>query len=270
MPRLSIQSCLDNSKSEILIGYLNDLDLVNIPESPRISFLRLDNLNSNIPQGNYQAFDTLAFFELVTFKWLIFRKLFQDGVQHIIYSDLDVIWFGDVTQTLVETHKEFTECKVLIQSTTSNPSQPNLCMGLVSIINSPETRNLIDHCYKEHVKEVQAGNKIGDDDVITAFYASQGYPSWIRELPQLTFPVGMLLNAYTRNSIFPGLRSVKPYIFHANYVVGEKNKILLLKLANKLIAPNSNQKTLGFYWMMYLALKRVKFKAGTLRRKVKR
>jgi len=272
MPRMSIQSCLDNSTSKIVIGYLNESDLIDIPVDPRVSILKLEtlsNLSANGSESKYKAFDSLDFFILVTYKWLLFKQLFSDGVQHLIYSDLDVLWFDDVSQVLVQTHREFTSSKLLIQSVTTTPSKPSLCMGLVSIINSPETQNLIDYCYKEHIREVQSGNKIGDDDVISAFYTSHGYPDWIRELPQVTFPVGMLLNTYVRNSLFPGLCSVKPYIFHANYVVGEKNKILLLKLANKLIALNSNQKTLGFYWIMYLALKRVKFKADTLRRKVK-
>jgi hypothetical protein len=273
MPRMSIQSCLDNSTSKIVIGCLNESDLIDIPIDPRVSILKLETLSDLSAEGiesNYKAFDSLDFFILVTYKWLLFKSLFNDGVQHLIYSDLDVLWFDDVSQVLVQTHREFTSSKLLIQSVTTTPSKPRLCMGLVSIINSPETQNLIDYCYKEHIREVQSGNKIGDDDVISAFYTSHGYPDWIRELPQVTFPVGMLLNTYVRNSLFPGLRSVKPYIFHANYVVGEKNKILLLKIVNKLITGISSRRSLGFYWIMYLGLKRLKFKVGTLKRKIKR
>lgn len=262
MPRIAITSCLANSESKIVVGYLDESAVSDIPENPRISFLKLDkieNLEIKSTNNNYLAYDTFDFFALVAYKWLLFKKLFAQGVNHIIYCDLDVIWFTDVSKLLIETHKEITESKVLIQSATTKASSPRLCMGLASFVNSKEVFELIDDCFEMHVKEINAGNQIGDDDVISKYYAQNGYPSWIRELPQIAYPVGNMINSYKNRSVFPGLNPPKPAIFHANYTIGQNNKILLLKIAQRIIMKRRNRLRFGAFWAGYLLAKRAKF-----------
>ena len=75
--------------------------------------------------------------------------------------------------------------------------------------------------------------KIGDDDVITELNSIEDYSKFIRELPQSTFPVGNMLNLYSKRNLFPGLNSPEPYIFHANFVVGINEKLKLLQVLSK-------------------------------------
>lgn len=267
MPRIAIESCLMHSNSNIVVGYLHESDLTDIPVSPRISFLKLDQIEKiglNQVHGKYFAYDTFNFFALVAYKWLLFKKLFEQGVAHIIYCDLDVIWFSDVSKLLVEAHKQIPGNRVLIQSATTMASSPRLCMGLASFLNSSEVLKLIDNCFQIHVKEIESGNQIGDDDVISKYYKDNGYPIWIRELPQIAYPVGNMINAYKKKSIFPGLNPPEPAIFHANYTIGENNKILLLKIARSMIIKKRNAANLGVYWSGYLLAKRCKFFLSSL------
>jgi hypothetical protein len=56
-----------------------------------------------------------------------------------------------------------------------------------------------------------------------------GYPNWLCELPQTTFPVGVSLNLFRSKTAFPGLVPQDPFVFHANFVVGLANKVMLMK-----------------------------------------
>lgn len=261
MPKMAIESCLRQSNSKIVIGYLKESDLFDIPRDPRISVLQLEELEYlkfAVVSQEYFSFDTADFFTLVAYKWLLFKKLFELGEKHLIYSDLDVIWFSNVSKSLSETHNEISNCKVLVQSATTVASSPRLCMGLASFINSKEVLDLINECFALHLKAIIAGLKLGDDDIISDFYKNNNYPEWIRELPQVTFPVGMLINAYSYKTVFPGLYASKPQIFHANYTIGERNKILLLRIAQNINYRRLTARSLGFYWYFYWIAKRSK------------
>lgn len=265
MPEISINSCLKFSSAPIVVGYLNEFDLQGVPNDPRIRFLKLNDSIESQGSSKYTDFETLDFFLLVTYKWVLFKRLFDDGVEHLIYSDLDVVWYADVAEIMIQAHRNQNQVKFLVQSITSDPGKPSLCMGIVSMVKSPETENLIQKCHQLHVGEVNRGFRYGDDDAVTDFNKTMNYPSWIRELPQSTFPVGMFINNYSKSSLFPGLFATKPFLFHANYVIGERNKIALMRLANKLIA---SERSKWGRWSVFLFLKRVRLLIGTLKNQV--
>jgi hypothetical protein len=103
-------------------------------------------------------------------------------------------------------------------------------MGFVAFRNDFNSRDFIEQSAKRHKLELQSNSRIGDDDIATLLYVEREYPSWIYELPQTTFPVGVSLNLFRGKGVFPGLIAQEPFIFHANFVVGLSNKILLMKL----------------------------------------
>jgi Nucleotide-diphospho-sugar transferase len=234
LPQAALSNILEKSDALVVVGYINDQDIEDLPRDQRLLFIKIPTSAVNLSSKSgdkYLPFSNQEFFILVSYKWELFRILFAAGVTRIIYSDLDVTWFTDVSQILDSAHARNPDVKLFIQSATTDPSNPQLCMGLVSMINCIEVSEMISQCFTEHHTRAMSGEMIGDDDVITNFYQNNLNSSWIRELPQSTFPVGMLLNLVNRSSRFPGLVSPKPAMFHANYVVGLDNKLLLLKLA---------------------------------------
>ena len=236
MAHNAISNILLNSNELVVIGYINDVDIEELPKNPRIIFLKIPTRTHDLfenPKADYLPFDNQQFFVLVAYKWELFRILFSFGVTRIIYSDLDVAWFSDLSEILDDAHIANPDVRLFIQSATTNPSNPQLCMGLVSILNDPRTLEMISECFAEHYSRALSGEKIGDDDVISEYYR-KSQASWIRELPQSTFPVGMFLNLLERSARFPGLISVKPFMFHANYVVGMANKLTLLQIAKSM------------------------------------
>jgi hypothetical protein len=82
-----------------------------------------------------------------------------------------------------------------------------------------------------HAHMLEENPRSGDDDVITELYRSDHFPQEIQLLPQTTFPVGNLLNLFSKSDEFPGLRPFEPFIFHANFVVGLRKKLLITKIA---------------------------------------
>jgi hypothetical protein len=258
MPEISIGSCLENSESKIYIGYIDDRHLENLPKNDRIVPLKLEitNLHFQIhPESTYTSFDKLNFYDLVTLKWVLFTEIFRLGYGSLIYSDLDVIWYSNVEENFKKFFENRLDVDVLIQDQSLDVNLPKLCMGLVSLRRTPRVEALIQRCFLEHKSRVANGELIGDDDVATDFYVSEKFPGWIYRLPQISYPVGMNFNAYLRNSKFPGLKPPRPLIFHANYVIGETNKRLLMRLAN--VEFKSDVK-LGLYFYLILRIKKIR------------
>jgi hypothetical protein len=256
IPTLSINSCLRNSNSEIYIGYIDEEHLENIPVDSRIKRIKIElpeGMNISNPDGDYTGFDKLKFFRLVTLKWLLFKQLFNLGYKSIIYSDLDVLWFRNVAAMLREVSGKLPDIDIFIQDQTLDICNPKLCMGLVFIRGTGRVLDLIESCYSIHSDRVEKGEFIGDDDVITDFYRENGFPSWISLLPQVVFPVGVNFNSYLKKGSFPGLRIEKPAIFHANFVIGERNKRLLMRMANREIM---GKPRIGIYFKFILMVKR--------------
>ena len=135
--------------------------------------------------------------------------------------------------------------------------------------NTPRNQEFIESCKSYHTEEFGSNNYLGDDEVLTERYQQVGRPNWIRELPQMFFPVGIMLNLYATRPRFPGLNAPKPYIFHLNYVVGLRNKRIMLRAIKNL--PNL-KKSLPLYsqlyWIILLNLKRAKFVLGTAKKKL--
>jgi hypothetical protein len=152
---------------------------------------------------------------------------------------------------------------MLIQSFTSVPAEPKLCMGFVAFRNTELITNFISEAESRHRYEILSNPKVGDDDIVTMLYSEKGFPDWLVELPQSTFPVGNMLNLYSRKSNFPGLSSPKPFIFHANYVVGLQNKRLMTRIFMRDNPPLGLKVKLSLRWRFILVLKSLRLFFGT-------
>ena len=230
MPLMSISSILKQSNSNLVIGYISEADTSELPKDSRISYLDLSaealELGIANTDGKYQSFDKDSFFSLVQLKWkLLERLLLSNPEQNLIYSDLDVFWIRDASQLVEKSFDANPRLNLLIQNFTAEPSLPQLCMGFVAFRNSAQSLAIVRECSILHQKMLLSNPRIGDDDVITAYYKESGMSEGIYQLPQSSFPVGNLLNLFAKRSLFPGLIPTKPYIYHSNFVVGVERKI---------------------------------------------
>lgn len=255
LPIASIRSVLENSDSEIRVGYLNDIDIEGLDISSRVKFVRLRPLPDLELQGVYKDFSESLFYQIVQLKWQLLETLFLQDFDIIIYSDLDVIWISNPVDALQRVFSQDSGVAVQIQSFTTDPSDPKLCMGFVAFRNVEASRSIVTACKEIHLESLKSNYLTGDDDVITKYYSDNNYTSKIRLLPQSTFPVGSLLNLFTTRPTFPGLGAPKPYIFHLNYVVGLQNKRLMLRVLGK----KFKIKTQGLiFWRVLITVKYIR------------
>ena len=235
LTKYSIQSCLKNTRCEIYLGYINPEDILDFKSEPRIHFLDLSKEAAalGIIRSEYQDFSKLEFFSLVQLKWELILKIFKNNNSDIVqYCDLDIIWLRDPTFEIAETFKINHQAQILVQDFSTNPSLPNLCMGFAAFRNSKECVNIITELKHNHRNMLRQNSYIGDDDVITARYRYT--PSTqIQLLPQVSFPVGNMGLLYSNKVFYPGIEVPSPFIFHANFVVGIRQKIEYLDLVAK-------------------------------------
>lgn len=232
LPSISIGSCLVATDCPIVVGFINEDDIRDIPISPRISRVNLRQVPrcrqilTQIDSGFYRHFGSQDFFNLVQLKWHLFAELFSLNFQRIIYSDIDTIWMQDA---VILTRLENTQSLLQIQDVTIDVRTPRLCMGFISMVNNPVIIQMIEDCALENEQRLLAGEQVGDDDIITDYYKNHGYPTWIKPLPQLAFPTGNMLTQYISKPAFRPVEPPRPILFHANYIIGQKNKAIILE-----------------------------------------
>ena len=266
MPTLAVESMLKNCDSDVYLGYVNERDLPEIAKDPRIKLVKLSlpqELATYSSPSEYLPFDRNDFFKLVALKWQLFLEIFELGYEVLIYSDLDVMVFGNISDQVNTTFEVFPGVDVLIQDATTSPSDPRLCMGLIAMRQNDQVKKMIQVCYENHIQATNDGSRVGDDDIITKFYLQAKNFEWIMRLPQVTYPVGQYLNLFSKKDVFPGLKPVKPQIFHSNYVIGRENKIALMKVSASRI---DYFYSLPISLRLTLLLKRVRLQLGTILR----
>jgi hypothetical protein len=267
LPKVAIRSALESSSLDIYIGYTNIEDIKELLLSERIHPVDLSkSANPMLLTSVYQDFAQAAFYEIVQLKWELFGELLPK-FDYLIYSDIDVIWFRDAAAYVGSVFQASPEIDFLAQSFTEQIGKELLCMGFVGMRNTVRTREFIESCKSYHTEKFQDNNYLGDDEVLTERYQQVGHPNWIRELPQMFFPVGRMLNLYATRPKFPGLSAPIPYIFHLNYVVGLRNKRIMLRTIKHL--PNLRKLLPAYselYWIVLLYLKRAKLALGTAKK----
>jgi len=229
LPTLSINSVLEQTKAPIFVGYFRERDISRLPKNDQITYIKIANLPDE-DISSYQNFGTDSFYDAVCKKWDLIREVLNLDFEFIIYNDIDLVWAKDAGKEIVNTFQSNGETHILVQSLTESPATPSLCMGFIALRNSTFTKIFIDECKQANLVSRKRKEMIGDDEIVTQMYHQLNFDPRIRELPQVTFPAGYSIGLFRGYSPMPGIAKVSPYVFHANYVIGETNKRILLRL----------------------------------------
>lgn len=229
LPGIAINSVLINSQANIIIGYVNEFDIRDLPIDHRITYVKLNETESGIK--SYFSYESQEFFEIVKLKWQLLSMLQERAVTGFIcYLDLDVVLLKDFEETISQFFSKNPRKQLLVQDDSVRPDFPHLCMGMLAFRNSPAAGQIFACCSTMHTDKSKSENRVGDDEIITNYYNAR--PEEISLLPQSTFPTGRLLNTFIHRQNFVGIATAGPYIFHANYLVGTRKKsLVLLKIA---------------------------------------
>ena len=268
LPEISVSSAYARTGADVFLGYLNEADLPDLKNGISVNRLPLERESDDYliaTGGKYSDFSEDSFYRIVQYKWKLLQNVLNLGYDYVIYSDTDVYWNLDPIDEIVTNFELRPEVHIQLQSFTDLPSQPKLCMGFVALRNSVQTHEFIHECQSLHSTHSKEFGRIGDDDIVTQLYVERNFPSLISELPQTTFPVGRMMKLYSKKSIFPGLPSPVPFIFHANYVVGLRNKLILMKLFISHYSIDDRDKKLEFKLLLVLSLQRLRYRLSRIK-----
>ncbi|MEY4572697.1 MAG: hypothetical protein RLZ10_1945 [Bacteroidota bacterium] len=234
LPEIVIKSILANFKGRLYIGYLDFADVKDLNSlSDQIVcvdlFEEAERLGITSHVSGYRDYLEEDFFKLVQLKWSLFETLLRDDTnEFLIYSDVDVVWTKPAAQEITQGFVANPSCHLFVQDVSRQVVTTDLCMGFVGIRNSEISQNIIHASRIKHAEMLLSNLKTGDDAVITEIFKESTYRDNISPLPQVSFPAGYLINYFCKRTIFVGVAAERPYIFHANYVVGLHKKMLLL------------------------------------------
>lgn len=234
LAQLAIKTIRMQSQAPIYVGYKNEEDIEDLRIFDSVYFIDLSNNLDQISSGTeqnsqYLEYTNLAFFQLVQLKWQLFLTLCQlPNVNRVIYSDLDVAWLSNPIEYFSRILDSDPQVQFCIQDQTFRSPLRDLCMGIFVFRANKFSLRTFEELASTHASALVHNPTIGDDGIITNYYRTLEHKSTIYLLPQMSFPVGSMANAFTNVGGFSQLMLREPYIFHANYVVGERKKLLLL------------------------------------------
>lgn len=186
--------------------------------------VKLIALDINFFKSKEQYFNpgTEMFNNITKYKWSIILETFSLGYDNVIYSDIDIVFFKDFVPYINAISKKY---KCAIQSE-ALPSYPvNCCTGFMYFNKS--AKKLLNKLFDVNSKYLFKGN---DQDAFNYVYRNKSKISKeFYVFPDSLFQCGLLYKMHIKKNFFPLVEELKPYFFHANFVVGINNKIKLLK-----------------------------------------
>ena len=160
---------------------------------------------------------------------------------------------------------------VSIQDSTLDMNRPRLCMGFFVLKNTKRAFKLVNECLELNEINLMSNKLYGDDDAVTQWFIENLEPNWVYLLPQNLYPLGFSLDLFSKKSNFPHLHRIRPEIFHLNFVIGNRNKILLAYALAK--SSNLNiEFRFNIYVVMAFQLKKIRRVLGriTILKKLKK
>ncbi len=165
----------------------------------------------------YKEFGSKDFNLVANRKWDVFLELFDLGYEAVICSDVDIVFLSPFRNYLQNVMKH---SPAGFQSEATDQFPPLLCSGFMFFrsIWADEVR-----FFKN--ASLRAGNDYNDQDLVNArFLADSAFRSGVTELPSHLFPNGRMI-AHTLSHLDPNENvAAKPFLFHANWVVGLEAK----------------------------------------------
>ncbi len=259
----SIERVLQLSQEKVYIGYIDSHHLVGVPNSNQIEFIDLSvhaktlGIHGNAAES-YLSFDDSNFFNLVRLKWFLLREvLLRHDV--VLYTDLDVIWFRDITQEISFLFSRDAYVEAVIQDASTGIGDVSLCMGVFALKRGLFAETLITSCLELHSVGLTRIESYGDDNAIIDFYRNSGERHRVLRLPQSVYPVGKFSNLLLPFALRKGWSAETPSIFHANYLMGLKAKVDAIELADRLVRMRSYHpfaRTFLLIWILAVSMLR--------------
>jgi hypothetical protein len=225
----SIKSFRNSDLQTSIIVYTDKKEKFEVNYSQKFDFqiVEYSLLGGSQQFGSYSEFGTQQFNKICNFKWEIILYTFELGYEKVIYSDFDIVFLDSPVNYLNLYNRDFL---FMVQSESQNAYPPVICNGFM-IFNEKSIPLLSD--LNDLAKTFD-----GNDQVLLNRYLRDHnhLTELIHILPEALFANGLHWKNLLSNDKIQGIGiaadSVKPIMFHANFLVGLDNKQAMLKQLN--------------------------------------
>ncbi|MEI6330990.1 MAG: putative nucleotide-diphospho-sugar transferase [Pseudanabaena sp. ELA645] len=206
-------------------------DLLNSYSVGKITAIE-DITNDQVLENNtnYHDIGTDDFGKFTIYKWIIIKNLLNQGIQNVIYTDVDIAWRINPIELLQKINKNY---DLAIQTEGEAYFPPHFCTGFMSFSNTAFSRQLLDSLIELQI-EVSAIDPTFHDQFVfnTLVDRNVDLVNNIFPLSEILFANGLAAKLMTTSD--PALEQIqkvqpKPMVFHANCTVGLENKKKMLQ-----------------------------------------
>ncbi|MGE0289416.1 MAG: putative nucleotide-diphospho-sugar transferase [Bradyrhizobium sp.] len=155
--------------------------------SGQIRVTLIENSAQSTPTESYSSFGSQQFNGISWMKILFIRQLLRD-FEHVIYSDLDVIWLRNPIPYLIQVAQAY---PLAFQTEGQPRFPPAVCAGFVSLRRSSRTTTFIDGLI-ELRQALSKDERIDDQGACQRLIETNS--GWLRDifmLPEALFPNGL-------------------------------------------------------------------------------
>lgn len=175
----------------------------------------------------YFDFGTDKFNNITNQKWSIILSTFEEGYEIVIYTDFDIVFLDSPVNYINKIYEKYA---LMVQSESVNVVPPSLCSGFM-VFNKSSLLMLKD------LKSISKNFDDNDQVLLNRFLNERPeLKDFIHVLPEALFANGLHWKSLLGSELIDGLNintdSIKPILFHANYLVGLKNKKSMLEQLN--------------------------------------
>ena len=202
--------------------------------SPKILLVEIPESTTD---KNYSNFGSTYFRAITAKKWALILRTLDLGYSTVIFSDCDIYYLRDFSNYL-DAATSIYPCG--IQSESQSRFPPEYCTGFMFFRQS--CKDMLIQLKK--LNESNVGH--GDQKVFNNFIKL--HPNLVKEiltLPESLFQNGLQYGLHKSPKFSKSVDQLKPYLFHANFVIGVESKVKLLKYSSLWLVNRRNK--LGFF-----------------------
>ena len=219
-PGRIVVGCPNNALGSVQGVAALQSDRIRIISSPLFS------KNEDEMQG-YSSFGSLPFHD-ISWKKIFFIRQLIAIYPHVVYSDIDIAWIRNPLHYLSQVATAY---PMAFQTEGLARFPPALCSGFASFARSERTLAFLDALIAFNAGQADSESRLDDQAVCQQLVEND--PAWLRDiycLPETLFLNGLGYRTLQDTGEPPVHMEgeLLPFVFHANWTIGSRNKRKLL------------------------------------------
>ncbi len=199
----------------------------------------ISNQQSSLKENDdYHDYGTADFGRFTIYKWIAIKSVLDRGIHNVIYTDVDIAWRCNPLELLQKINRTY---DIASQTDGESCFPPDFCTGFMSFANTEVSHKILNFLISEHIRVANENPEFHDQIVFNNFiHANMHVVKYIFPLSEVIFPTGLSAKLLsTKDESLQQIQSGQPdpFIFHANWTIGLKNKKKMLQITGNWFVP---------------------------------